>query len=94
MDTPNDEQIADITKALVDGSKIEAIKIYREATGKSLKESKDFIDALIPKLLKEDPEKYSKLKLWCWKTQPSSIVLASESGMPPKSRQSLTLYIR
>jgi len=63
MDTPNDEQIADIAEALADGNKIEAIKIYREATGKGLKESKDFIDALIPKLLAEDPEKYSKLKL-------------------------------
>lgn len=63
MDTPNDEQIAEITKALADGSKIEAIKVYREATGKGLKESKDFIDTLIPKLLEEDPEKYSNLKL-------------------------------
>lgn len=63
MDTPNDEQIAEVTKALADGDKIEAIKIYREATGKGLKESKDFIDALIPKLLEEDPETYSKLKL-------------------------------
>ena len=43
------------------GRKIEAIKIYREATGKGVKEAKEFIDALIPKLKEQDPEKYAKL---------------------------------
>ena len=62
MDAPNDDQIAEITGALADGNKIGATKVYREATGKGLKESKVFIDTLIPKLLEQDPEKYSKLK--------------------------------
>ncbi len=52
------DQIADV---LVSGRKIEAIKIYRQATGEGLKEAKDFIDALIPKLIEQDPEKYAKL---------------------------------
>lgn len=55
------EQIEQIGNALVSGRKIEAIKIYREATGEGLKDAKEFIDALIPKLIEQDPEKYAKL---------------------------------
>jgi hypothetical protein len=58
---PTREQIEEITEALAAGRKIEAIKVYREATGKGLKEAKDFIDALIPRLREQDPEKYAKL---------------------------------
>ena len=50
-----------IAEALASRRKIEAIKIYREATGKGLKESKEFIEALIPKLKEWNPEKYAKL---------------------------------
>jgi hypothetical protein len=50
-----------IGKSLADGRKIEAIKIYREATGKGLKEAKEFIDRLIAELQEKDPEKYAKL---------------------------------
>ncbi len=60
-DQPTQEQIEEITSALAAGRKIEAIKIYREATGKGLKEAKDFIDALIPRLQEEDPQAYAKL---------------------------------
>ena len=60
-DQPTQEQVEEITSALASGRKIEAIKIYREATGKGLKEAKDFVDALIPKLREQDPEKYAKL---------------------------------
>ena len=58
-DVTSDEQIEDIAQALADGQKIEAIKIYRAATGKGLKDAKDFIDALIPKLVEQDPQKYA-----------------------------------
>lgn len=58
---PSDEQMEGISEALADGNKIEAIKIYREATDSGLKDSKDFIDELIPKLSEQDPEKYSKI---------------------------------
>ncbi len=61
MDTPSDEQIQEIAGLLAEGKKIEAIKVYREATGKGLKDAKDFIDALIPKLIEQDPEKYDKI---------------------------------
>lgn len=58
---PTQEQIEEIGSALSSGHKIQAIKIYREATGKDLKAAKEFIDALIPKLREQDPEKYAKL---------------------------------
>ena len=60
-DIPSDEEIAEISAALADGRKIEAIKIYRKATDKGLKEAKEFIDALVPKLIEQDPEKYAKI---------------------------------
>lgn len=60
-DKPTQEQIKQIGTALAAGRKIEAIKIYREATGKGLKEAKDFINVLAAKLVKENPEKYGKL---------------------------------
>jgi ribosomal protein L7/L12 len=54
-----DEQVAEISDALATGKKIEAIKLYREFTGARLKEAKDFIDELVPKLKEQDPEKYA-----------------------------------
>lgn len=55
------EQTDEIADALAAGRKIEAIKIYRSATGQGLKEAKDFIDALVPRLVEQDPEKYKAL---------------------------------
>lgn len=52
------KQMAD---ALAAGQKIEAIKIYRAATGEGLKEAKDFVEDLVPKLVEQDPETYGKL---------------------------------
>lgn len=57
-DSSIEEQVAE---ALSTGRKIDAIKIYREATGKGLKESKDFIDELIPRLIDQDPERFAAL---------------------------------
>lgn len=54
------EQVEEISHALEKGNKIEAIKIYREATGQGLKESKDFIDALVPQLKQQDPVRFAK----------------------------------
>jgi len=56
------EQIQQISDSLASGSKIEAIKLYREFTGKDLKEAKDFVDALVPQLLQRDPQRYAKLQ--------------------------------
>lgn len=55
------EQIEEINQALIQGKKIAAIKIYRDATGQGLKEAKDFIEALISKLMEQDPEKFAHL---------------------------------
>ena len=59
MSSIDREQIDAIRQALFCGRKIEAIKVYREATGKGLKESKEFIDALSARLRDEEPEKFS-----------------------------------
>ena len=58
---PTQEQIEQIASELELGRKVEAIKIYREVTGQGLKEAKEFIEALIPKLQEMDPEKYAKV---------------------------------
>lgn len=41
--------MGEIKKALKGGYKLQAIKIYKDATGKGLKESKDFVDSLCEK---------------------------------------------
>ena len=46
-----------IMNALIAGRKIEAIKLYREATGKGLKEAKDFIDRLVEELAERHPRR-------------------------------------
>lgn len=47
MNSPElpDHVSREIARAVNDGRKIEAIKVYRNATGASLKDSKDFIDS-------------------------------------------------
>ncbi len=45
-----------ILNAIIAGRKIEAIKLYRAATGKGLKEAKDFIDLLVEEMAERDPE--------------------------------------
>lgn len=57
-----DSEVVDqMTDALAHGHKIRAIKLYREATGEGLKEAKDFVDALIPQLVEQDPERFASL---------------------------------
>lgn len=56
------QEVEEITNALAAGNKIEAIKVYRSATGKGLKESKDFIDALLPQLMAQDPERFARAR--------------------------------
>lgn len=38
--------------------KLKAIKLYRDATGASLSESKRFVETLLEQLRQEDPESY------------------------------------
>ncbi len=58
---PNQEKTEQIAAALEAGRKIEAIKLYRDATGKDLKAAKKFIDALTQQLIERDPVRYSNL---------------------------------
>lgn len=60
-DQLTDEQMDQVVDALAAGRKIDAIKIYREATGKGLKDSKEIIEALILKLKVEDPERFARV---------------------------------
>ncbi len=55
-DQLTDAQIEQIKGAVASGRKIEAIKVYREATGSGLKDAKDFIEALTPRLQDPDDE--------------------------------------
>lgn len=55
---PLNDQIRDrINEAIFAGHKIEAIKLYREATGEGLREAKEFIETLTDKLHEEYPDK-------------------------------------
>jgi Ribosomal protein L7/L12 C-terminal domain len=60
-DEIDQELIQAVTAALERGQKIQAIKVYKEATGKGLKDSKDFVEALIPKLVEQDPQRFARL---------------------------------
>ena len=53
------ELVEQINQAICDGNKIQAIKIYNQATGKGLYNSKEFIEALISQLVESEPEKYA-----------------------------------
>ncbi len=54
----SEEQREAITELLFIGHKIAAIKIYRQATGSGLKESKDFVDTLEAHLQQQMPERF------------------------------------
>jgi len=60
-DQPTDEQVKEIAEALAAGRRIDAIKLYREATGKSLLEAKKFIGALADEMAEKDPERFAGL---------------------------------
>ncbi len=61
VDQINVDQRNGIKELLASGKKIEAIKLYREFTGKGLKESKEYVDEMISELIEHNPEKYSRL---------------------------------
>ncbi|MCA8983785.1 MAG: hypothetical protein R3C12_21375 [Planctomycetaceae bacterium] len=60
MNELNPDQIHAIHQALLEGQQIQAIKLYRDATGAGLRESKEFIDALLPQLKEQHPEQFAK----------------------------------
>lgn len=52
-----DETRDQINEAIFAGRKVEAIKLYRQATGEGLLESKEFIETLTKRLREEYPDK-------------------------------------
>jgi hypothetical protein len=51
----------EIEAAVLGGKKLEAIKLYREASGLGLKEAKDWVEELERQLRFKQPEKFSAL---------------------------------
>src|SRR5688572_9808412 len=56
---PSEEQWRQIQQDLFGGRLIQAIKLYREATGVGLKEAKDAMDAYRERLFRENPGQFS-----------------------------------
>lgn len=54
-----DSTLEEIQKCLFEQSKIQAIKIYKEATGEGLKESKEAVERLDAELKSKFPERYT-----------------------------------
>ncbi len=60
MSSPiSDEEMEQVRAAIFAGRKIEAIKLYREASGAGLKDAKDFVEALEDELRKAAPERFT-----------------------------------
>lgn len=60
MIPPTNQQIESIKQAIFAGQKIEAIKLYREATGLGLKESKEAVEKLESELRATQGERFAK----------------------------------
>lgn len=56
----DDELMDSILNAIEDGNKVRAVKLYKDATGKSLRTSKEFIEELMLELEMADPEAVGK----------------------------------
>jgi len=54
------EQLTAISNAIYSGNKIEAIKLYRTATGKDLKDSKDAVEKLAVELEARNPAMFAR----------------------------------
>ena len=60
MNQLTEQQQQAITTEIFGGRKIEAIKLYREATGLGLKEAKDAVDGMEKDLRQREPNKFAK----------------------------------
>jgi ribosomal protein L7/L12 len=56
---PSNAAADQIEAALFAGTKIQAIRLHRQATGQGLKESKDFIEALEVELRRTEPMRFT-----------------------------------
>ncbi|MCH5373408.1 MAG: ribosomal protein L7/L12 [Planctomycetes bacterium] len=59
-DIPDDSK-QQIAEAIFAERKIEAIKLYRDATGQGLAEAKEFIEKLTDELREKSPERFKPL---------------------------------
>jgi hypothetical protein len=50
-----DDVASEIREAILAGRKIEAIKLYRQASGEGLKEANDFVEAVQAELKRTEP---------------------------------------
>ena len=57
-DSMPENQMSQIRAELFAGRKIQAIKIYREATGEGLKQAKDAVEALEAEMRVQSPEQF------------------------------------
>lgn len=80
----NEEEAARVTEYILAGQKIEAIKLYNEATGAGLKASKDAIDDLEKQLRAGNPDSFNAALL------PASI---SVPAMPEDDAMKMTEFI-
>lgn len=55
-DSMTDQQLHEITEAILSGRKIEAIKAYRKISGADLKTAKEAVEVITKSLAKEHPE--------------------------------------
>lgn len=60
MDEINPGVAQQIANCVYAGQKIQAIKLYREYSGKDLKASKDFVESLEDALRAKEPEKFTR----------------------------------
>lgn len=71
-----------MTELIFTGQKIQAIKMYKGATGMGLKESKDFIDALEKQLREECPENFTHAaRSGCGVVIVGGLLLAMAAGL-------------
>lgn len=61
----SEDHVREITDCLLTGRKIEAIKLYREASGEGLKEAKEFVESLTATLRENHPDKFPAAKKGC-----------------------------
>lgn len=57
--TLSGDELAKVHAALSAGQLIQAIKVYREATGEGLKEAKDAVEAMDAQLRASSPERFA-----------------------------------
>ncbi len=59
-DELNPEQLTAVSNAIYSGNKVEAIKLYRVASGKDLKDSKDAVEKLAAELQAKNPAMFMR----------------------------------